>query len=401
MDLPNFSPRIYRENGKMKYADGRAKAELDRHAGGRISIRNWQSPADVLRHATVAVMWLRKEGNTKIDVVDPTFEALEAWYQLQEKGFIDEIGLDSHDIEARASAREVLEQYSQSDVVAALYDEDKEFSTALRDLVGTDFEYPDFSHLTVGQAVSKADIGLRKVLRESAAVRVVASMDGTADSTIGTGHECDILERHHLGGPTAKAEFVILIAPAEPRSYLVLESEEDDGDPSYFPPRTLDAEMALRFESLAEAQAALDAAIRRYPRNQFRIDEAPPIDQALQDHSLLVLQETDPRPIAPLDPTRPMYDEAGREYQVVASSEGQVVTQTHGAFGVWDRRSGECLLASCEGVRLSNERPSSEWIARRRNAAVEVLSAMHTEAAIDRAQKRAVSEEASGPSLDM
>ncbi len=104
----------------------------------------------------------------------------------------------------------------------------------------------------------------------------------------------------------------------------------------------------------------------------------------LQLSSAAVLQESDPRPIVPLDPARPLYDEAGREYQVTSSSRQQVVTNSHGVFGVWDRKTGECLIANCEGTRLSNEHPTPEWIARRREAAVDVLSAMHAAAVIER-----------------
>ncbi|WP_321820887.1 MULTISPECIES: hypothetical protein [unclassified Burkholderia] len=60
------------------------------------------------------------------------------------------------------------------------------------------------------------------------------------------------------------------------------------------------------------------------------------------------------------------------------------MTNSHGVFGVWDRKTGECLIANCEGTRLSNEHPTPEWIARRREAAVDVLSAMHAAAVIER-----------------
>ncbi|MBR8189032.1 hypothetical protein KDW82_08170 [Burkholderia vietnamiensis] len=111
---------------------------------------------------------------------------------------------------------------------------------------------------------------------------------------------------------------------------------------------------------------------------------------AIDQPSVDILQETDPRPIAHLDPDRPLYDEAGREYQVVAHSSTQVVTKTQSMFGVWDRKTGECLIANCEGARLSNEKPSAEWIARRRAAAIDVLSGLHAAAAIGRAQASSV-----------
>ncbi|MBN3729460.1 hypothetical protein [Burkholderia sp. Tr-20390] len=99
-----------------------------------------------------------------------------------------------------------------------------------------------------------------------------------------------------------------------------------------------------------------------------------------------ILFQSDPRPVASLNPDRPMYDETGREHQLVDASQAQVVTKIHGAYGVWDRATGECLLAGAPGTRLSNEAPRPEWIAARRSAAGELLAAMHTDAAITRAR---------------
>lgn len=50
----------------------------------------------------------------------------------------------------------VLSQYSSDDKVADLYDHDQEFSGAMIDLFSPGFEYPDYSHLTIGQALAKA-----------------------------------------------------------------------------------------------------------------------------------------------------------------------------------------------------------------------------------------------------
>ncbi|WP_420213371.1 hypothetical protein ACN8ZM_39820 (plasmid) [Burkholderia aenigmatica] len=111
-------------------------------------------------------------------------------------------------------------------------------------------------------------------------------------------------------------------------------------------------------------------------------------DGKAPEKGMPLVGEVDPRPVVPLDPDRPLFDDAGREYQAVSSSSKQIVTNSNGVFGVWDRRTGECLIINCEGVRLSNERPTGEWIARRRDAAIDVLSSMHADAAIDRARKR-------------
>lgn len=118
--------------------------------------------------------------------------------------------------------------------------------------------------------------------------------------------------------------------------------------------------------------------------------------------SLAILHEPDPRPRAPLDVARPLYDEAGRVHDIVTSTASQVVTRSYGVFGVWDRKTGECLIAENEGLRLSNEQPSVEWLARRRNAAVDVMSAMHATAVIDRARATAANQsEPGGPTLDI
>ncbi|ABO60382.1 hypothetical protein LA345_36530 (plasmid) [Burkholderia vietnamiensis] len=99
-----------------------------------------------------------------------------------------------------------------------------------------------------------------------------------------------------------------------------------------------------------------------------------------------VLFQSDPRPIVSLDPNRPLYDDAGREHQLISASRTQVVTTILGVYGVWDRATGECLMTNAEGTRLSNEAPSPEWVAARRQAAGEVLASMHADAAIKRAR---------------
>ncbi|KVV07372.1 hypothetical protein [Burkholderia ubonensis] len=99
-----------------------------------------------------------------------------------------------------------------------------------------------------------------------------------------------------------------------------------------------------------------------------------------------VLFQSDPRPITSLDPNQPLYDETGREHQLVTASQTQVVTKIVGVFGVWNRATGECLMVGAQGTRLSNDAPSPEWIAARRQAAGEVFAAMHADAAIARAR---------------
>lgn len=50
----------------------------------------------------------------------------------------------------------VLSQYSSDDKIADLYDHDQDFSGAIIDLFSPGFEYPDYSYLTIGQALAKA-----------------------------------------------------------------------------------------------------------------------------------------------------------------------------------------------------------------------------------------------------
>lgn len=75
--------------------------------------------------------------------------------------------------------------------------------------------------------------------------------------------------------PKGGEDYVVLIAPAEPTSYLAHSAEEDDGEASTTPPRTLDIAEAVRFASLSEAGAALEQLVQRYPGSEFLIDIAP------------------------------------------------------------------------------------------------------------------------------
>lgn len=58
-------------------------------------------------------------------------------------------------IEAENRAREVLAGYDAAAKVSDLYDSDHTFASALLDLVGSGFEYPDYSHLTVRQVLAR------------------------------------------------------------------------------------------------------------------------------------------------------------------------------------------------------------------------------------------------------
>ena len=163
-----------------------------------------------------------------------------------------------------------------------------------------------------------------------------------------------------------------------------------------------DFELPLQLRALASCVAE---KLDRYTRENGGAATSPAASRdahatvRLLDAPVAVLNEPDPRPVLPLDASRPLYDEAGAEQAVVAASARQVVTKTHGVFGVWDVRTGESLIAGCEGVRLSNEKPNPEWIERRRNAAAQTFAGWHAEAAVARASIKQPADRGAGGSL--
>ncbi|ARL04392.1 hypothetical protein BOC44_21760 (plasmid) [Burkholderia pseudomallei] len=172
-----------------------------------------------------------------------------------------------------------------------------------------------------------------------------------------------------------------------------------DGVVGSLPEGLTEREQQIQSES-NEVRDRIQAALALTTELPLRVQ--PATGPALADASIAILHEPDPRPRAPLDVTRPLYDEAGRVHDLVTSSASQVVTRSYGVFGVWDRKTGECLIAENEGLRLSNEQPSVEWLARRRNAAVDVMSAMHATAAINRVRATAANQsKPGGPTLDI
>lgn len=65
-------------------------------------------------------------------------------------------------------------------------------------------------------------------------------------------------------------QYVILIWPDSPRSYLSALSDEDEGGAPL--PRTTDSAMAVTFATEEEALQARDEAVNLYPGHSFRID---------------------------------------------------------------------------------------------------------------------------------
>lgn len=94
---------------------------------------------------------------------------------------------------------------------------------------------------------------------------------------------------------------------------------------------------------------------------------------------------TQPDARKPIDVDAPLYRSDGYEHSFVTASSHQVVTRYVGVFGLWDRRTGQCLNAGHEDLRLSNVAPNPAVLAAQRAAAQETLALLHPEAAIEAA----------------
>lgn len=62
----------------------------------------------------------------------------------------------ARNIEAQEYAKKILARYARNEKVEDLYDDDEQFANALCDLAGSEFEYPEYAGLNVGQAIAKA-----------------------------------------------------------------------------------------------------------------------------------------------------------------------------------------------------------------------------------------------------
>jgi len=92
---------------------------------------------------------------------DPTAERIEIAVRQQSD--------QARNIETQEYAKKVLARFAGNERVSDLYDDDEQFANAIRDLAGPDFEYPDFSHLTVSQASKKAEAMAARSLDSSLA----------------------------------------------------------------------------------------------------------------------------------------------------------------------------------------------------------------------------------------
>lgn len=100
-----------------------------------------------------------------------------------------------------------------------------------------------------------------------------------------------------------------------------------------------------------------------------------------------------------IDVHRPLYSSDGFEHSFVTASAHQVVTRYSGVFGLWDRRTGQCLNAGHEDLRLSNVAPNPAVLASQRAAAQETLARLHAEAAIEAAMDYTGDEGPSSPRM--
>lgn len=86
-----------------------------------------------------------------------------------------------------------------------------------------------------------------------------------------------------------------------------------------------------------------------------------------------------------IDVNLPLYDANGYEHSLVTASMHQVVTKYAGCFGLWNRKTGECLNEGMGDLRLSNEMPCSAEIEKMRAHGALLLAQLHAQAAIDKA----------------
>lgn len=66
--------------------------------------------------------------------------------------------------ESKKNALDILRSYPKKQILSDFYDDEKEFSTAITDIFGDSFEYPDFSHRTIAEVVKMAESEVAKVL---------------------------------------------------------------------------------------------------------------------------------------------------------------------------------------------------------------------------------------------
>jgi hypothetical protein len=76
---------------------------------------------------------------------------------------------------------------------------------------------------------------------------------------------------------STKKDYVILVAAGGQTRYLTQEADEHDGNVPTVPPTVSDAAEALRFGDFVEARATLRATVKRYPKNEFRLDVKEPL----------------------------------------------------------------------------------------------------------------------------
>lgn len=103
-----------------------------------------------------------------------------------------------------------------------------------------------------------------------------------------------------------------------------------------------------------------------------------------------------------LDLSKPLYDSDGYEHAFITGNANQVVTKLKGSYGLWDVKTGACLVEGSSGLSLSNIPPDPAILAERREVAANMLAELHAQAAIDKARHHEQGErEADSPSAGM
>jgi hypothetical protein len=95
---------------------------------------------------------------------------------------------------------------------------------------------------------------------------------------------------------------------------------------------------------------------------------------------------TAPAPIS-LDLELPVFDNEGYEHFVVSITELHVVTRDGPAVTLWCRRTGRCLVAGHEHLRLSNARPAHQDLVGDDARTQQVLATWQTDALLHRLRR--------------
>lgn len=86
-----------------------------------------------------------------------------------------------------------------------------------------------------------------------------------------------------------------------------------------------------------------------------------------------------------IDKDLPLFSSDGYQHALVAASSHQIVTKFAGVFGLWDKKTGQCLNAGHEDLTLSNQAPCPVETARQKSMGTMLLADLHANAAVAKA----------------